>query len=200
MPLANETISLFPTRATSRKPPKVKAPAERNWRPLEPGAVLLAIDPSSARCGWAILHNTDKPQRLDSGVWYPTDRPEMNRTKLDDLAVQIRHRVNTFHANTDLRISHAVIETPAGGQWGRSATQLMVYARAIGVCEATCYGMALGMNRVTVNEWKGSGKKSHTANVVRHFFNYQPRDDNEADAIGLGLWLCSKTKFGASSE
>jgi Holliday junction resolvasome RuvABC endonuclease subunit len=183
-----------PTSTRSRLPAKPQQP-DTIWKPLAPGAVLLAIDPSIVNCGWALLRQGQpNPTRLDSGVFHPIARPDKDRhDHLVDLLVQ---RIE-MATESGMRPTDALIEIPSGGQRGdRSATQLMVYARAIGDIEATCYRAGLTMHRVTVNGWKGSGRKGHTELVVKHVFKYTPRDNNEADAIGLGLWLCSKIAKG----
>lgn len=189
--MSNLANTLFGPQKVSREF-RGKAPAQQLWKPLTPGAVLLALDPSIANCGFAVLRNDrQNPTRLDSGIFHPVFTQE--RPRCDHLAMLITDRLERS-ARAGWKVTDAIIEIPAGGQWGRSATQLMVYARAIGVCEAACFLGGLRMHRATVSEWKGSGKKCHTALVAKHVFKYEPRDDNESDALGLGLWLCSKVR------
>lgn len=191
--------SLFPSRH-GRRAKKLAEPPPQTWQPLPVGAVVLCIDPSSVACGWAILRNTmPNPTRLDSGVFAPIDRP--GRHKFDHLSGLIVDRLNRSTEAGDV-VTHAIIETPAGGGgWGaRSTMRLMSYSRSIGVVEATCYQANLTTYRATVTEWKQSGKKHRTQLTVEFFFKYTPRDDNEADALGLGLWLCSRNPRLAQME
>lgn len=187
---AGEAIDLFGRKAPARSF-KSKRPEFPTWRPLAPGAVLLAIDPSIASCGWGLLHNVvPRAVRLDSGCWHPTETEE--RSRFDHLSLLVAQRIR-LAKESGTPITDAIIETPGGGQRGdRSATQLMVYARAIGICEATCYRAKIVVHRVTVNEWKGSTKKSHGTAIVQHFLGYQPREHNESDALALGAWLTSQ--------
>ncbi len=205
---AKDTQSLFAASPGSRRfAPRQAVSEPPTWCPLAVGAVVLCIDPSIANCGWAIVRNTQpNPERLDSGIFHPVTRADLNR--FDHLSQLIQLRVDMCNAELATpfervsteskpeRITDALIETPVGGGgWGAKTTStLMMYTRAIGVCEATCLMLGLRVHRVAVNEWKGSGKKSTTALHVRHFLNYEPRDSNESDALGMGLWICGRTQ------
>jgi len=185
--------SLFPSKVIPRHYLKKLEEPARECSPLTIGTVLFCLDPSIVRCGWAIVRN-DYPNcvRLDSGIFVPMGRENLDR--FDHLANLIRQRLELAEAD-GFKSTDALIEVPAGGQrLDRAASQLMTYARAVGICEATCHTAGLDTQRVRVTTWKGMGKKARTQMNVKYAFKYQPRDDNEADALGLGLWLCSKTR------
>lgn len=165
----------------------------KEWWPITTDSVLLALDPSIANCGYAVLLKTSgDPIRLESGIIHP--RGDDERSRYDDLAAQICKRAQPKSFNGEmLTVTDAVVEIPSGGQRPNvSAYQLMTYARAVGVCESASYFAGLSVNRVPVNAWKGREKKSRTLAIVRAIFKYDARDDNEGDALGLGLWLCAK--------
>lgn len=176
--------SLFPNLAPKRRP--ARRAESVDWQPLPGYAVLLALDPSAVATGWGIIEKRgNQLRRIDSGCFHP-GKAGMNR--YDHLSSLIVWRIK----NTTPQITHAAIEVPAGGQWGRSATQLMVYARAIGVCEATCFRRGLATNRVSVTEWKGNKKKSETAVWVRAILGYDEPEENAADALAMGIWFCNR--------
>lgn len=187
-----EAASLFPSKVIPRRVLRRQEPAAPSWAPLTIGSVLLCIDPSIVKCGWAIVRNTyPNPERIDSGVLQPIERPTLHR--YDHLARLIWQRIDLAGEN-GTPPTDALVEMPAGGNgWERGGT-LMVYGGAVGICGCACLGRGLDVQRVRVDEWKGGSKKAATIRYVRHAFNYEPRDDNEADALGLGLWLCSKTR------
>lgn len=189
---ANIPPCLFPSRASARMVRPSPAP-EVTWWPITPDSILLCLDPSIARCGWAIVKNTrPDPTRIDSGILCPVQNGE--RSRFDHLSDLIRHRIELATA-AGTPPEDALIEVPAGGQRsGHHVAALMIYARSIGICESTCHRLGLNVNRVTVTGWKGTGKKSRTELIVKHCFQYEPRDSNEADALGMALWLCAKTK------
>lgn len=197
---AKDFPTLFPSKVVPRRALRAAAgaaPAERTFSPLAPGTILLCIDPSIAKCGWALVRNTwPNTERLDSGIFHPIGNERRNRH--DHLSDLIRQRIE-LASGAGQAPTDALIEVPSGGQWQHTQA-LMAYSRSIGVCEATCHRLGLRTHRVNVQTWKGMGKKAFTARVVTHAFKYEPRDSNEADALGLGLWLCGKTKRPTPQE
>lgn len=153
----------------------------REWFPITVGSVLLAIDPSICNCGYAVMKKTSgDPELIVSGVL----RPQSGAVSRYDNLAQLIQMIAKENACTD-----AVIETPGGGQ-RHSATQLMVYAQAVGICGTACYLAGLNTNRVTVTEWKGRDSKRRTMTWVRALTGVLATDDNLIDAIGLGCWFC----------
>lgn len=178
---------LFNTQPPRRR---VKSPARDlpEWKPLPMGAIVLAIDPSVANAGWCLMRQEPRPVRLDSGQWHPRDRDEHGR--LEDLANLVALRIRLAR-ESGIGPEHAAIETPAGGGMAMGKN-LATYVQSVGVCRATCFRMGLRIHAIGVNTWKGSGKKLLTANIVRSFTGYEPRDTNEADAIGIAIFLCDQ--------
>jgi hypothetical protein len=186
---------LFPSdKRLARKVKRDLAPPADTWGPLTIGSVVLCLDPSSTACGWAVLCNTwPNATRVDSGCFAPIDRPDRNR--FDHLAALIRQRVE-LSAEAGFPVTDAAVEVFGRGIWQPPGGlyRFAIYARAVGVCEATCGAIGLCMNRVSVPEWKGNSKKHETARVVKFATGHETNNDNESDAIGLGLWLCSMTR------
>lgn len=142
-------------------------------------APVLAFDPSVVNLGYAVVSGP-KPARIASGTWHPS---KAGGERFDQLARAVRDLVAVH------RPQAVVVEVPSGGQRGqRSALQLMIYARAIGVVEGVAALQGIPAKRVTVNAWKGSSTKGRTELVVRSVFGYTPASDHEADALGLALW------------
>jgi Holliday junction resolvasome RuvABC endonuclease subunit len=143
---------------------------------------VLAIDPSVNNLGWAVINH--ELQRLASGCWHPSKaRGAIDR--MDQLALQVKALIDQ-HSPSDV-----AVEIPSGGQ-RQSATQLMVYARAVGACEAAATLSDLPVHRIPVNMWKQSAKKSWTLMIVKSAMHHMPLTGDESDAIGLGLWFMSR--------
>lgn len=182
----SEQMTFFGPSRQGKRSPRFTAEEEVLWSPLPRDAVLLALDPSITNCGWAILQGAPNPRRVNSGIIRPIRRLTVERH--DRLFELLRDSVIRKY---EPRPTHAAIEMPRGG--GRGGKQMQEYLRAVGICEAVCFSEGLAMNRIHVNEWKSNEKKQPTMVFVKHYFSYVPRDDNEADALGLGLWLCGRT-------
>lgn len=168
---------------------KKKPPCE--WWPLTVGSIVLAIDPSMTCTGWAILEKTAKdPIRIDSGNIYPTTTCPRDMSRYDWLASQVAKRCVSATSPTGRSYTptDAVIEIPRGG--GRGGAQMITYVQAVATCATACYFAGLGVNRLPVGTWKGRGKKEETHRLVKQLLKYDPREENECDALGLGLWIC----------
>lgn len=147
--------------------------------------MILAVDPSITNCGYAVLE--DKPlRRVESGTWRPS-QAKGSADRFDQLAWFIDTLIGE-HGVTEV-----VVETPSGGQ-RHSATQLMTYARAIGVVEAAAFLAGRPARRVPVLTWKGNTGKGLTALRVKAALGYEAGDDNESDAIGLGIYWINHGK------
>jgi Holliday junction resolvasome RuvABC endonuclease subunit len=167
------------------KPAAARTPTRRRdasaWEaPPRPGGLLLAIDPSITAAGWAIV--SPSRTRIASGTFKPSAAQE-SPDRFDQLADFVRMTISSTG------VTDVLIETPSGGQ-RHSAMQLMTYARAIGVCEASARCAGVAVWRASVNQWKGTAPKASTLIRVRAAFMYEPKDHNECDALGLALaWL-----------
>lgn len=154
--------------------------------------MLLAFDPSICNCGWAVLGAVQSPngppRRIDSGTWHPSEAKGA-ADRYDQLADFVRGLASLHHADI------AVVEIPSGGQ-RHSATQLMRYARAVGVIEAAAFLSGCKIARVPVQTWKGNARKRVTADTMRLMLRYEPADDNESDALGLGVWYLKSVQGG----
>lgn len=156
------------------------------WRPIRPGVTLLAIDPSIRQTGWAVLRNNPAPSSptvLGSGMIAPIARGSSNR--FDDLAARVMVHLDG--------VDEVVIELPnRGPAWKMGHDDIRIQSQAIGVIQGVCIANQLRVHLVRVSEWKGRDKKQRTAVYVKHFLGRCPGNDNEADALGIGLWLCSR--------
>lgn len=180
------------------KPPKKFRPrpdcAVRSWWPITPDSVLLSVDPSISSdskkgTGWSVTDwFENRVRRIDSGTIKPVDSDD--RSRFDCLANLLAQRIR-LQRQSGRAITDAIIETPgAGGAWGqRSVDGLMRYARAVGICEATCFRAGLSMNRVATTEWKKQSKKQHAILIVKTYLGFDARDDNEGDSLAMAIWL-----------
>lgn len=163
-----------------------------------PKGPILAIDPSATATGYAVVStlHPKRPLLIESGTWHPS-AAKGAPDRYDQLA-DFMARVIADHS-----VTTAIIETPSGGQ-RHSATQLMVYAQAIGVCRAACHRSGAVVMPVKVNEWKGQARKSGTALYAAAAFGIstEGRSHNEMDALGIADWwlrIGSKT-YGVRVE
>jgi Holliday junction resolvasome RuvABC endonuclease subunit len=160
--------------------------------------MILALDPSIKASGWAVLEpiaGNQLARRVVSGTFRPSAANDAG-DPFDQLAEFINALVG-HHIPSD-----CVIETPGKFQRFNFVT-IQAYLRAVGICEGAVWAASHAasfrrgqikvarIHRLTVNEWKGNGKKSLTALKVKALFGYTPADDNESDAIGIGMtWIC----------
>lgn len=150
---------------------------------------LIAIDPSIAKCGIAVFDQSreGRPARVDSLTFKPSTA-QASKDRFEQLGLAITEIIAAHE------VTHAVIETPDGYQ-KRSFAQLASYCIAVGVCRESCRAAGCVVTPVTVNGWKGTGKKLLTQLIVENDLHYSPADDNEADALGLGIWWFNTRRY-----
>lgn len=154
------------------------------------GARVLSVDPSICNCGWAVMANANgEPRRVDSGVWHPSAAKD---------AIGRWGQLFEFLEGLAASVDYAVIEEPNRGRIARQAKfsreAQITYGRAVGTVEAAVRSN-LANDRVfvpDVSAWKGKGKKGATLDDVSLRLAYRPRDDNEADALGIALWFMNR--------
>lgn len=143
-------------------------------------APVIGLDPSANDTGFAVIVSG---RVVNSGTWHPS-KSRNAADRYDQLADFVFGLVRERQAP---RI--VAVEIPSGGQ-RHSATQLMVYARAVGVCQAAAHLAGAMVVPVPVNTWKGRTGKGQTALYVCASYGLQAagRTDNELDAIGIADW------------
>lgn len=149
---------------------------------------ILSIDPSSRKCGWAVM---DQELAFKSGCWKPS-QAKSAPSRLEQLANFMR----------GLCVEHqpqfVVIEAPNRKPLGRAAkfsSQAMIgYGRSVGLIEGVARGLGHEVFMPDVEQWKGRGSKESTVLVVRARLSYSPTDDNEADAIAIGIWFLDSSR------
>lgn len=161
--------------------------------------VILALDQATTT-GWAVTDDTGLI--LDSGVWHLADR---NRTGESRGMRYIRFRAELHEAiqqwNPDLIIHEQTLLR------GGAATELANGFKAIILMTAAIYGVEVScVHTSELKHWATGDGKADKAKMVlaaegfcltqRKGGGNRPLiDDNEADAICIGLWASSK--FGA---
>lgn len=153
---------------------------------------ILAFDPAIGATGWAVVScdTPQSPRRIASGTWRPS-QAKSAPDRYDQLRRFVADLIERYAPTL------AIVETPSprfGRRNPRKESDLANYGRAVGVCEAACDAAGVPTNRAEVLKWKGSGRKSQTARVVRYVFGYLAKDDNESDALGLALFATGHLK------
>jgi len=178
--------------------------ARKPWTVLiDAKADLLAFDPSKTRtgaaafCGPTLIGYGSCPlRRSDTSLAQWTRR----------LAGFVAEVLNAYAAAETV----CLIEEPAGGMYARRrrpgavqgiATSQLQYAIAVGVVLAACHGHHLGVVTVTPGKWNGGRSKDATRLIVEQTFGLNGLNQDEADAIGMGLWATSNPiRFRMVSE
>jgi Holliday junction resolvasome RuvABC endonuclease subunit len=177
-------------KPSAHKPRSSKPAMTCNLPPGPISGTIVAFDPSSGNLGWAVVDATPQgPKRITSGCWHPSEAKGAS-DKFDQLV----RFANALFGEDDGRMN-VVVELPntraIPKYASRSPASILVYGRAVGHVEAVCRLRCPG--RVwtpDVQKWKGQKRKGQTIFEVRHRLGYVTANDNEADALGLCLWLC----------
>jgi hypothetical protein len=149
---------------------------------------ILALDPSSTACGWAVLTPDGRnPAVHDLGVIRPGPGklwPRIDRLvlKVEELAARVAP-------------SDVVIEVTSGRTYKSNRRQSLAWlAFAQGATVAACRRSCRSIHTVTEQDWTGRKPKRDRAKLVclwcPTYHKFAPRDPgmDAADAIGVGAW------------
>ena len=148
----------------------------------------LSIDPSSTATGWAVWYGGDLGPH---GVIKPSRKCEA-----DERVSQ------TIEVLTDMlgvyAITRAVYEEAQKiDAYNRKG--IHIYKKAVRVIAMTLVDILGKDNVYTIDPqtWKGSDKKEHTIRKVNLVYrlDLQNKDNDEADAIGIGEWFLKRQKI-----
>jgi Holliday junction resolvasome RuvABC endonuclease subunit len=151
--------------------------------------LLLSLDPSSTRTGYALMHGAEDRQLVEAGILKPTTTKDA-RTRIRQMAADLRALL------AETAPDEIVIEVP-GSQVSRGrhagGAGLTIYGTAVGYLLAVLDHHAAD-RVIEVDAWvwtKGQQKAKRTTRVGAMYRNYDERKDRGgdcADAIGLGRW------------
>ena len=160
--------------------------------------LLLAVDPSSTRTGWAVLALSG--QLRQAGILNPDKARVAAEFRVADMARDLRELLDEWQPVV------VVIEHTSGkvglNRHGGAGAGLAIYGFAIGALWQTAADWQRSLpaeaqartmvKLITENEWtRGIPKEKRQAAVAAEFTAYDPSADpggDIADAIGLGLW------------
>lgn len=157
-------------------------------------SLLLSIDPSSTRTGYAVLN--DRQKLVDGGLLRPRRTADPANERVDAMIESL------IEIGREHQISAVVVEDTSGKvaahgrARGMNGAGLAVHGKAVGEFRRACI-MIFGADCVTCvmeNEWTQQVSKAHRAQRVAAVYRsqgYDPAKDkggDTADAIGLGVW------------
>lgn len=154
--------------------------------------MIMAIDPSSTVCGWAVMQS--ESELVTCGV-LRGGRKAPAIIRVCDMANDLQRIEQEFHPDT------VVVELPdhhVAGRIAKRAAGLATYGMAVG---AVYFAISerrsgIGMVAVPAHEWTGEKSKTmRAALIVMEFpayraFHEEGRDNgyDAADAIGIARW------------
>ena len=148
------------------------------------GDRVLACDPSSQKFGWGVVEPAEggRIRRLASGRFMPS-----KAAAASDQYTQIV--LNLVRTIEDFAIGVIVFEVPSGNVGYRmKGLSAASYGRAVEIPHAVAVLRGLAWQAIDVKTWKENTGKSYTRNMVHRLLAYEPKSEDESDALGLGCW------------
>jgi hypothetical protein len=174
---------------------------------IAPHLLIVGVDPSSSRTGFAVLKvSTGGEELLERGSIRMMQSWALER-KLANLAREFAELVDAVVRDHG-RIDAAGVETPTPrGNRNVNRAGLFAWARAVGVVEAVLAVKGVDVIPAGVDRWaRATKKEDRAANIARRFPAYDVASDrgkpsdrglDEADAIGVGLYIAREVRKGA---
>lgn len=166
--------------------------------------LILAIDPSSTRTGFAVLNARDGTL-VDAGAITPSHRRDNEQQRCSDQVSALRDLLDGLPKKRDT--VNIVIEVPSGHVRGDlrrrgAGGSLMIYALAVGelrrACADWCHDVGAELHCVRENEWTHGQRKATRRRALAltepryRAVAAQDRGADVADAIELGRWWIAK--------
>jgi Holliday junction resolvasome RuvABC endonuclease subunit len=169
---------------------------------------VLALDPSSTRCGYALLAGLAADDLVEFGYLTPGAKRTTAIERIEDLVFEVRQLA------ADAKLTDIVIEISSGKVGRRHAgggAGLAVYGMAAGAIWAAL--QCTVCPRVTVhtvieNVWTQGKAKSRRARVLAMLYprygaavsRGQDGGLDAADAIGIGRWFLEERTLSRGEE
>ena len=156
---------------------------------------LISLDPSSTHTGlavWTVTEEWTEPELIHRETIVPEGDTE--QTRRIDMVYKV---VLMFF---EWKAGYAVLERPSPIRFGRgSSSRIDTYTKAVAAIEDGLV-RELGPDAVYgiyPQTWKSSAKKKDTIKMVNEKFNLElrPKDEHEADAIGVGDWFIHRMSY-----
>lgn len=161
--------------------------------------MILALDPSSTRTGYAVL--TTEGRLLEAGVAKPSRKRDTPWVRACAMAVDLE----SIAEQHDL--TAVVVEQPApqqgkgrDGQWERfSQRGQATYGFAAGVIADRLLRTGAPVQVVRADEWsRGRAKERRAIEIEKRHPGYDRSQDpgrDAADAIGMGEWFIRQRRL-----
>ena len=167
---------------------------------------ILCIDPSVKALGWAVFRGVKCNQCKGDHKWelFKSGVIKNNKgkkdgvdwiDKLDYMVQKISEMINEHELWRTLDL--VLIELPStySGGKGDVAANSGAIMKLMGLVMALremirCTGFKTMV--VPVRSWKGTVPKHITQKRIKHFWDWDGDDHNEADAVGIGDWYIRK--------
>jgi len=149
---------------------------------------ILAIDPGLKKTGWCVFDTEEG--YVCSSVISVKNRSSDWVQKLDFVVIRVLNLISSYHIGT------VIVEQPQlflsswkGQAASNSGAVLKLTALVFSIrAAAGLYKRRPECVLVTVRKWKGSTPKRITQRRIKRQWGVSPKDDNEADAVGLGSY------------
>jgi Holliday junction resolvasome RuvABC endonuclease subunit len=157
--------------------------------------IVLCIDPGTKTAGWALFFSQDNSTRLiKSGIF----KSCKEGTWIDHIDEIIAAALSEFLGHN---VNKVIIEQPQVFMSGKgqaasnseAVLKLMGFVFAIRSLFIHIFKLqSSAITLVPVTTWKGQIPKNISADRIKRYWNVEPKDNNEADAIGIGDWYFRK--------
>lgn len=153
--------------------------------------ITLCIDPGTKTTGWALFFSQGPTVRL---IKSGTLKSHKEGTWVDHIDGIIREAIAEFSGHN---IWQVIIEQPQvfmsgkGQAASNSEAVLKLMGLVFAIRSLFIYIFKLpacSTMLVPVTTWKGQVPKSIIAGRIKRYWDVEPTDNNEADAIGIGDW------------
>lgn len=160
--------------------------------------MILSIDPSSSRCGYAVMREDET--LIEAGLFTPRRSEDPANARIRSMALDLRETLNEY------RPESIVIEDTGSHMHaarGGGGAGLMVWGKAVGYMLAVCDAWLANNTASTIvtvesQVWtKGVSKIKRQQWIMMKFRQYDKRKDSGfdiSDAIGLAMWLAAEIR------
>ena len=158
---------------------------------------VITIDPATASMGYAVW-SVDKRQRTGKLESSGTVVGRHSKKKDGDDAWLLNSDAQVaavLEIVWEMRISKCVIEMPQAFHSERSYAamgSIIKLAAFVGALRMALNDKDVEVMLATVGKWKGTTPKNVTMQRIRKWWNWQGKDHNEGDAVGIGDWYIRK--------
>ncbi len=148
-------------------------------------STLLAIDPGTKTTGWGVFQSN---RYVCSSVIKIKNKELDWLQRIDYIILRFLNLLKSYKIDTVVVEQPELFMSTHKGQAASNSGSILKVMALVFAIRTAAKMRGVKVVLISVRKWKGSVPKRITQMRIKRYLGIAVKDNNEADAIGIGLW------------